>query len=200
MPVTQAEHDRRLKVPAVCELLPLRDLPLGDNIMVRTNGAFVAGYELRGILAYFATDGERNQNKSMLEALFRSVPDVSMRVQFQYEISEHHISHLIAPIPTVRRPSHQGICPPICISVDSELVAVIEGHIVVASTTSSLVHALSLLTVSAARQQNVGRGKTASCCRASCCSRSLASTRCSSAFRRESRHKWGSPERCPGGG
>ena len=48
MPVTQAEHDRKLKVPAVCELLPLRDLPLGDNIMVRTNGAFVAGYELRG--------------------------------------------------------------------------------------------------------------------------------------------------------
>ena len=47
MPVTQAEHDRRLKVPAVCELLPLRDLPLGDNIMVRTNGAFVAGYELQ---------------------------------------------------------------------------------------------------------------------------------------------------------
>src|ERR1700757_4639690 len=89
MPVTQAEHDRRLKVPAVCELLPLRDLPLGDNIMVRTNGAFVAGYELRGVLAYFATDGDRNQNKSMLEALFRSVPDVSMRIQFRYEISEH---------------------------------------------------------------------------------------------------------------
>ena len=89
MPVTQAEHDRRLKAPAVCELLPLRDLPMGDNVMVRTNGAFVAGYELRGILAYFATDGDRNQNKSMLEALFRSVPDVSMRIQFRYEISEH---------------------------------------------------------------------------------------------------------------
>ena len=61
----------------------------GDNIMVRTNGAFVAGYELKGILAYFATDSDRNQNKSMLEALFRSVPDVSMRIQFRYEISEH---------------------------------------------------------------------------------------------------------------
>ena len=71
------------------KLLPLRDLPDGDNVMVRTNGAFVAGYELRGILAYFATDGERNQTKSMLEALFRSVPDVSMRIQFRYEISEH---------------------------------------------------------------------------------------------------------------
>src|SRR6266566_6071765 len=89
MPVTQAEHDRGLKVPAVCQLLPLRDLPPGDNIMVRTNGAFVAGYELRGMLAYFATDVDRNQNKAMLEALFRSVPDVSMRIQFRYEISEH---------------------------------------------------------------------------------------------------------------
>src|SRR5258708_249348 len=89
MPVTYAEHEKKLKSPAVCELLPLRDLPSGDNVMVRTNGAFVAGYELRGVLAYFATDDDRNQTKSMLEALFRSVPDVSMRIQFRYEISEH---------------------------------------------------------------------------------------------------------------
>src|SRR3569833_2458368 len=61
MPVTQAEHDRRLKAPAVCELLALRDLPLGDNIMVRTNGAFVAGYKLREILTYFATDSDRGR-------------------------------------------------------------------------------------------------------------------------------------------
>src|SRR5260370_42103151 len=89
MPLTYAEHEKRLKVPAVCELLPLRDLPEGDNIMVRTNGAFVAGYELKGVLSYFATDSDRNDSKSKLEALFRSVPDVSMRVQFRYEISEH---------------------------------------------------------------------------------------------------------------
>ena len=88
MPVTQAEHDRNLKAPAVCELLPLRDLPRGDNIMVRTNGAFVAGYELGGIQGYFATDNNRNLNKAMLEALLRGVPDVSMRIQFRYEISE----------------------------------------------------------------------------------------------------------------
>jgi type IV secretory pathway VirB4 component len=89
MPMTYAEHDRKLKVPAVCELFPLRDLPAGENIMVRTNGAFVAGYELKGVLSYFATDGDRNESKSKLEALFRGVPDVSMRVQFRYEISEH---------------------------------------------------------------------------------------------------------------
>jgi len=89
MPMTYAEHEKKQKVPAVCELLPLRDLPRNDDIMVRTNGAFVAGYELRGILSYFATDMERNEAKERLEALFRSVPDVSMRVQFRYEISEH---------------------------------------------------------------------------------------------------------------
>jgi len=88
MPMTYAEREKNMKVPAVCELLPLRDLPAGDNIMVRTNGAFVAGYELRGVLGYFATDGDRNQTKVMLEALFRSIPDVSMRIQFRYEISE----------------------------------------------------------------------------------------------------------------
>jgi type IV secretory pathway VirB4 component len=87
--MTYAEHDKRLKAPAVCELIPLRDLPAGDNIMVRTNGSFVAGYELKGVLSYFATDGERNEAKSMLEALFRGLPDVSMRVQFRYEIAEH---------------------------------------------------------------------------------------------------------------
>jgi type IV secretory pathway VirB4 component len=89
MPMTYAEHEKEMKLPAVCELLPLRDLPEGDNVMIRTNGAFVAGYELRGILGYFATDDDRNQTKAMLEALFRSVPDVSMRIQFRYEISEH---------------------------------------------------------------------------------------------------------------
>jgi len=89
MPMTYAEHDKKMKVPAVCELLPLRDLPQGDNVMVRTNGAFVAGYELKGVLSYFATDEDRNHAKAMLEALIRGVPDVSMRIQFRYEISEH---------------------------------------------------------------------------------------------------------------
>jgi type IV secretion system protein TrbE len=89
MPMTYAEHDKKLKAPAVCGLLPLRDLPMGDNVMVRTNGAFVAGYELKGILSYFATDDDRNRSKSLLEAMLRGVPDVSMRIQFRYEISEH---------------------------------------------------------------------------------------------------------------
>ncbi len=89
MPMTYAEHEKKMKSPSVCELLPLRDLPEGDNVRIRTNGSFVAGYESSGILAYFATDNDRNQTKATLEALFRSVPDVSMRIQFRYEISEY---------------------------------------------------------------------------------------------------------------
>jgi len=46
----------------------------GDNVMIRTNGAFVAGYELRGILAYFATDSDRNQTKAMLERSSAAFP------------------------------------------------------------------------------------------------------------------------------
>jgi hypothetical protein len=29
--MTYAEHDKKMKAPAVCELLPLRDLPEDDN-------------------------------------------------------------------------------------------------------------------------------------------------------------------------
>jgi type IV secretory pathway VirB4 component len=86
MPLTIAQHQKNTKSPAVCELLPLRDIL--DKVMVRTNGALVAGYELRGVLSYFATDEGRNQAKDQVEALLRSVPDVSMRVQFRYEITE----------------------------------------------------------------------------------------------------------------
>jgi hypothetical protein len=40
MPMTTEQHEKSLKVPGVCELLPLRDIL--DSVMVRTNGAFVA--------------------------------------------------------------------------------------------------------------------------------------------------------------
>lgn len=86
MPFTTEQHEKNLKVPAVCELLPMRDIL--DSVIVRTNGAFVAGYELKGVLSYFAMDTDRNQAKSMIEALLRAVPDVSMRVQFRYELSD----------------------------------------------------------------------------------------------------------------
>jgi hypothetical protein len=37
MPSTVAQYEKKLKVPSVCELLPLRDIL--DGVMVRTNGA-----------------------------------------------------------------------------------------------------------------------------------------------------------------
>ena len=54
MPLTLEQHERKLHDPAMAEQLPIRDYL--DNIMVRTNGSFVAGYELAGLASYFAHD------------------------------------------------------------------------------------------------------------------------------------------------
>ena len=86
MPLTLEQHERKLRDPAMCEQLPVRDYL--DNIVVRTNGAFVAGYELKGLASYFASDEGRDRGKLMLEALLRSLPEQSMRVQFRYEVVE----------------------------------------------------------------------------------------------------------------
>src|SRR5882672_5799494 len=86
MPLTLEKHERQLHDPAMCELLPVRDYL--DNIVVRTNGTYVAGYELKGLTSYFASDEGRDRGKLMLEALLRSVPEQSMRVQFRFEVVE----------------------------------------------------------------------------------------------------------------
>lgn len=86
MPLTLEQHKRKLDDPAMCEQLPVRDYL--DNVVVRTNGSFVAGYELKGLASYFASDDGRERNKLMLEALLRSLPEQSMRVQFRYEVVE----------------------------------------------------------------------------------------------------------------
>ncbi len=86
MPVTVEKHDRKLQDPAVCELLPVRDYL--DGVMVRTSGALVAGYELRGVNSYFGSDEERDRNKGMLGALLKSIPEQSMRMQIRYEVIE----------------------------------------------------------------------------------------------------------------
>ncbi len=44
MPLTLREYEDSMHQPALCELLPVRDLL--DGVMIRTSGAFVAGYEL----------------------------------------------------------------------------------------------------------------------------------------------------------
>jgi hypothetical protein len=69
MPQTQEQYDKRLEDPALCELLPVRDYL--DNVAVRTSGALVAGYELKGITTYFGSDEERDRSKVMLGALLK---------------------------------------------------------------------------------------------------------------------------------
>jgi type IV secretory pathway VirB4 component len=86
MPVTWERHEKSLDDPALCEQLPVRDYL--DNVMVRTNGALVAGYQIRGITSYFASDEERDRSKVMLGALLKSIPEQSMRVQVRYEVVE----------------------------------------------------------------------------------------------------------------
>jgi len=86
VPLTLEKHEQKLQDPALCEQLPVRDYL--DNVVVRTNGAFVAGYELKGLTSYFASDEGRDRGKLMLEALLRSLPEQSMRVQFRYEVVE----------------------------------------------------------------------------------------------------------------
>lgn len=86
MPITLVEYERRLEEPALCEQLPVRDYL--DKVMVRTSGAFVAGYRLRGLAAYFAGDDERDRAKYLVGALLRSLPEQSMRLQLRSELVE----------------------------------------------------------------------------------------------------------------
>jgi len=86
MPKTREQQRQSLQNPAVCELLPIRDFL--DNVMVRTDGSYVAGFRVSGALTYFADDDGRNGTKELLESLFRTVPEQSMRLQFRYEVVE----------------------------------------------------------------------------------------------------------------
>jgi hypothetical protein len=86
VPLTLAKHRRNLHDPALCELLPVRDYL--DGVVVRTNGSLVAGYELKGLTSYFASDEGRDRGKLMLEALLRSLPEQSLRIQCRYEVVE----------------------------------------------------------------------------------------------------------------
>ena len=77
--MTLRQHPASLHEPAFCELLPVRDFL--DNVIVRSNGAFVAAYELGGIKSYYHSDGARNATKFSFEALVRSLAERSMRMQ-----------------------------------------------------------------------------------------------------------------------
>src|SRR6266496_48957 len=86
MPLTVQEHNKSLGQPPLCEQLKVRDII--DNLFIQVNGSFVAGYKVSGINSYYASDGERNRTKLALEALVRSLPERSMRMQARFEISE----------------------------------------------------------------------------------------------------------------
>ena len=86
MPLTMRQHEANLRQPAFCELLPIRDYL--DNVIVRSNGALVAGYDLGGINSYYHSDETRNQTKYSLEALVRSLRERSMRMQVRFEVVE----------------------------------------------------------------------------------------------------------------
>ena len=86
MPLTSQEYHRSLGQPPLCEQFKVRDII--DDLFIQVNGSFVAGYKVSGINSYYASDEERNRTKSALEALFRSLPERSMRMQARFEISE----------------------------------------------------------------------------------------------------------------
>lgn len=85
-PQTVAKHDESLRKPALCELLPVREYL--DGVMVQVDGSLVAGYELDGLNSFYHDDDMRNRSKHALEALIRSLPERSMRLQMRFEITE----------------------------------------------------------------------------------------------------------------
>src|SRR5260370_26205626 len=80
------QHKASLHQPAFSELLPVRDIL--NDVIIRTTGALVAGYELSGINSYYHNDDGRNRTKLALEALIRSLPERSMRMQVRFEVAE----------------------------------------------------------------------------------------------------------------
>src|SRR5260370_1737012 len=86
MPLTGQEYNKSLGQPPLCEQLKVRDIT--DDLFIQVNGSFVAGYKVSGINSYYASDEERNRTKLALEALVRSLPERSMRMQDRFEISE----------------------------------------------------------------------------------------------------------------
>ena len=86
MPISAEKYEQSLGAPPLSEQLRIRDLL--DNVAVQLDGSFVAGYEVAGIQSYYASDEGRNRIKGLLEALIRSLPERSMRMQVRFEIAE----------------------------------------------------------------------------------------------------------------
>jgi hypothetical protein len=72
--------------PTMAELLPIRDFL--DNVMVRMDGCFVAGYRLDGSATYYGSAEDRNALNLRLDSILRTCPEESMRIQVRYEVSD----------------------------------------------------------------------------------------------------------------
>jgi hypothetical protein len=86
MTLTAERYEQSVSTPPLCEQLRIRDLL--EDVAVQIDGSLVAGYEVGGIQSYYASDEGRNRLKGLLEALVRSLPERSMRMQVRFEISE----------------------------------------------------------------------------------------------------------------
>ena len=86
MPVTLQRYEKSLAAPPLCEQLRIRDLL--DGVAIQLDGSLVAAYDLSGEHSYYASDEMRNRTKNSLEALIRSLPERSMRMQVRFEMAE----------------------------------------------------------------------------------------------------------------
>ena len=86
MPVTLQRYEKSLAAPPLCEQLRIRDLL--DDVAIQLDGSLVAAYDLSGEHSYYASDEMRNRTKNSLEALVRSLPERSMRMQVRFEMAE----------------------------------------------------------------------------------------------------------------
>lgn len=125
MPMLLERHNRKLDDPAFCEQLPVRDYL--DNVVVRTNGALVAGYELKGLLTYFASDEDRDRGKLMLESLLRLMPEQSMRLQVRYEVVQD-LGGLLDLYSAAQKSQQEGILALDALRVERWAARESEGH------------------------------------------------------------------------
>jgi type IV secretory pathway VirB4 component len=79
-------HELDMHNPPFCQELCIRDIL--DNVVITTSGAFVAAYELGGVHSYYHTEEMRNRAKESFEAVLRSMPERSMRLQLRFEIRQ----------------------------------------------------------------------------------------------------------------
>ena len=90
--------------PSMAELLPIRDFL--DNVMVRLDGCFVAGYRLEGSATYYGSVEKRNALSANLDSILRTCPEESLRVQVRYEVSDE-IGDVIEKYSEARRTDYQ---------------------------------------------------------------------------------------------